>query len=298
MTCEISVVIACHNEVDNLKWTVDSFLETRSEKTEVIVVDDHSTDGGTSFLESDRDSRRMVRLLRPPTRVGAAGARSFGADNSRGRFVVFSDAHVKVSPGWDKAIGDALSNPAVGAVSPVISDLSKPERRGFGRTWQGEALDWKWLSKKSGNAYPVPLLPGCFLAMRRDVINCVGGFDSGFHLWGSEGAELSLRLWLMGYECHVLPCVDAAHLFRPTRPYSVGWESVLHNTMRMAVLHFSAARVARLVSSLTQRSGFVEAFTQLMSSDAWEKREHFKMVRVHDDDWFFDHFQIDCLSQP
>ena len=296
MTCAVSVVIACHNETDNVKWTVDSFLATLPKKSEIVVVDDHSTDGGAAFLEGGYDYRGIVRLIKPPARLGAAGARRFGADSACGEFLVFSDAHVKVSRGWGEAICDALSNPAVGAVSPVISDLSRPERKGFGRTWQGEALDWQWLPKKSENAYPVPLLPGCFLAMKRDVVNRTGGFDSGFQLWGSEGAELSLRLWLMGYECHVLPCVDAAHLFRAVRPYSVGWESVLHNTMRMAVLHFSPPRVARLISSLAPRSGFAEAFTQLMEGDAWRKREDLKVVRVRDDDWFFDRFQIDCLS--
>jgi len=66
--------------------------------------------------------------------------------------------------------------------------------------------------------------------------------------------------------------------------------------MRMAVLHFSPPRVARLISSLAPRSGFAEAFTQLMEGDAWRKREDLKVVRVRDDDWFFDRFQIDCLS--
>jgi GT2 family glycosyltransferase len=296
MTCAVTVVIACRNELDNLRWTFDSFLETLPGESEIIVVDDHSTDGGTDFIEFGNRYRGAVRLIRPPARLGAAGARSFGADKADGEILVFSDAHVKVSPGWGEAVRDALAIPAVGAVSPVISDLSNIERKGFGRTWQGANLDWRWLPKQREEAYPVPLLSGCFLATRRDVVNSIGGFDRDFRIWGNEGAELSLRLWLMGYECHILPDVEAAHLFRAARPYSVGWESVLHNAMRTAVLHFSPSRVARVVSALAGRSGFTEAFTQLMSGDAWVKREQFMGIRVRDDDWFFDYFKIGGLS--
>jgi len=71
MTCAVSVVIACHNETDNVKWTVDSFLATLPKKSEIVVVDDHSTDGRTAFLESGYDYRRIVRLIKPPTRLGA-----------------------------------------------------------------------------------------------------------------------------------------------------------------------------------------------------------------------------------
>ena len=295
MTCDLSVVIACHNESENLKWTVDSFMETLPRGSEIIVVDDHSTDGGAGFLDDGSDYPPEVRLLRPPARLGAAGARSFGADHAHGKILVFSDAHVKIDPGWGEAILEGLSSPRVGAVCPVISDLRQPERRGFGRTWQGDTLDWRWLPKESEEAYPVPLLPGCFLATRRDVVDRIGGFDSDFRVWGNEGAELSLRLWLMGYECHILPALEASHLFRATRPYAVSWDSVLHNAMRTAVLHFSAARVALMMSAMAGRSGFTEAFAQLMRGDAWRKREEFTMARVRDDEWFFDRFQIDCL---
>ncbi len=202
--CPVSVVIACHNEAAHLPWTVDSFLPTLPPEGEIVVVDDHSTDEGTAFL-AESAYQDVVQLLRPPTRLGAAAARSFGAANARGEVLVFSDAHVKVSPGWVEATCSALKSPGVGAVSPATTDLDRPERKGFGRTWQGDALEWRWPPNSEDatdpNAtHPVPLLPGCFLATRHDVVRKVGCFDSAFNLWGNEGAELSLRLWLMGYE--------------------------------------------------------------------------------------------------
>ena len=43
--------------------------------------------------------------------------------------------------------------------------------------------------------------------MTRAVFEDCGGFDEGLPRWGCEDDELSLRLWMLGYECHVVPDV-------------------------------------------------------------------------------------------
>ena len=41
--------------------------------------------------------------------------------------------------------------------------------------------------------------------MRRHVFEAVGGFDGGMTGWGWEDQEISLRLWLLGYELRLVP---------------------------------------------------------------------------------------------
>jgi len=45
-------------------------------------------------------------------------------------------------------------------------------------------------------------------------------------LWGSEDLELSLDLWLRGYEGLVLPVITIAHCFTEAFQYPVNWESL------------------------------------------------------------------------
>src|SRR5215510_13231096 len=75
---EFSVVIPTLNEGEHLQRTVDSLLASSTPRTEVIVVDDGSSDGSTDFLVR---GYRDVRLLRHQNRqsLGAIKARNHGA---------------------------------------------------------------------------------------------------------------------------------------------------------------------------------------------------------------------------
>ena len=138
--------------------------------------------------------------------------------------------------GWSDPLLELLARPEVGAVAPAISMMqpAAAASTGYGQKWCDASLAVGWLGQQSSAPYPVPLLCGCFLALRRDVFTEIGGFDSGMVLWGAEDSELSIRLWTLGYECWVAPEVDVQHAFRARFPYEVKWEPVLHNRLRLA----------------------------------------------------------------
>jgi len=285
----VSAVVVSHNEGDRLRRTVHGLMATLPRDGEIVVVDDASTDGSADFLGP---SYHAVRLLRPAERLGAPRARNHGAAAACGRLIVFADAHVDVGFGWVDALRAALDPPAVGAAGPAVSVMGSPASKGYGFTWRDAALNMHWLGRQGDQPYPVPLLSGCFVAMRRDVFEACGGFDEGLSIWGGEDAELSLRLWLLGYECLLVPEVEVAHFFRDRFPYQLDWTTLLHNSLRLGVLHFGPARLERLVACLTSNPAFPAAFARLAEGDTWSRREQLRRVRLHDDDWFFDRFDI------
>ncbi len=276
-----------HNEGENLLATVRSLLETLPPEGELLVLDDGSTDGS---VEEAARRYPWIRVVTPKERMGVARARNLGAAHSSGRVIVWSDAHVAAPPGWACAMLRVLEERTVGAVSPVISVMGQQDSKAFGFRWSDAALNIEWLGWQGDLPHPVPMLPGAFLAMRRDVFEETGGFDPGMVLYGGEDAELSLRLWTLGYECRLVPEVDVAHLFRDKLPYAVGWESVLHNLLRVAVVHFSPARLERVIDCLSRRPGLPSALSRLFESDVWQRREHVRAARQHDDEWFFRRF--------
>jgi GT2 family glycosyltransferase len=284
-----SVVIISHNEGMMLRRTVDAVLDTVTPNSEVIVVDDGSADGSADFLV---DGYGGVHLVRPPERVGTWRARNIGGALATRPFIVFADAHVSPSPGWLESFAAVLSEPQVAAAGPGVSVMGREGTTAYGFVWRDPTLTWRWLTKLSNQPYEVPMLPGCFYALRRDVFELTGGFDEGLLIWGTGDAELSLRLWLLGYRCIMVPSVEVAHKFKKTHNFALNWELMLHNILRSSVSHLNQARLAQVIAEMRSRPAFPAAFARLLLSDAWERREKLREARKRDDNWYFDYFRL------
>ncbi len=292
----ISVIIITLNEGASLRSTVDNLSTTLPTGSEIIVVDDGSTDGSTAFLN---DGYPNITLLRHTSRLGVSGARNFGAQHATGDVLVFSDAHISAPPGWFEPMLELLARPEVGAVAPAIGMLQADggESAGYGQKWCDASLSVAWLGKQSDSPYPTPLICGCFLALRREVFTATGGFDPGLVLWGAEDSELSIRLWLLGYECWVVPQVNVRHAFRARFPYEVKWEPILHNRLRLASTHLGSRRLVRVVDRLKQYDEFAAASVRLLTGDMATRSSKLRASRIHDDDWFFERFRNELLCE-
>jgi hypothetical protein len=128
------------------------------------------------------------------------------------------------------------------------------------------------------------------MAMRRDTLERAGGFDAGMPEWGAEDLELCVRYWLLGYEVWVVPEVTVLHYFRRRNPYQVDVSSVTHNLLRVALLHFNAARIARVTDALKERADFAPAFARAATNGVFQERDSLHARRLHDDDWLFARF--------
>lgn len=283
----ISVVVVSHNEGENLVRTVEGLRAALPEGAEVLVVDDFSTDGSTDALPA-----ASARVVRPESRLGIAPARNWGASLASGDVLIFSDAHIDVPSGFLSPILEALAQPRVAAAGPVIAARGDLESKGHGFRWRDAALNAEWLGRKGDVAYPVPLLPGGFVAFRRDVFERLGGFDPGLIVYGLEDAEISLHAWTMGYRCLLVPEVEVVHLFREVQPYAVDWSAMLYNLLRVAVVHFRGERCRRVFATLRGQDALPTAFARLVESDAWERRREIQGKRNRDDDWFFHAFHM------
>lgn len=284
----VSVVVCALNEAPTLQRTVENLQSTLPVTSEIIVVDDGSTDGGADFLvnaDSNPDAV-TIRLLRTEG-LGAAQARNWGATHAKGDVIIFADAHIETTRGWWEPLVCALADPKVGAVNPVISVMGNPNSRGYGYRFKDANLGIEWLGRQGENPYPVPLLSACCLAMRRETFITTGGFDRGLRRWGSEDSELSLRLWLLGYDLQLVPQSEIAHLFRQQHPYTVSWTDVIYNMLRLTMLHFNLERLTRTLEALKSYRDFAAAMALVAESNTWQRRAELMSCRTRDDNWFF-----------
>jgi glycosyltransferase involved in cell wall biosynthesis len=283
-----SIVIPTLNEGTMLAMTTNSILtRTRYQPYEIIVVDDGSSDGSTDFYE--RYPNPYIRLVR--TRgLGVARARNLGAEHAAGEFVVFLDGHCQVSPNWLDGFAEALAPPDVALTGPCFTRLETPHPKGCGMFWADYTLDPNWFEPVDGHGpYAVPLTTGACQAFRRQTFLAVGRYEDGFTRWGFEDTEMCLRAWLLGYRVVVSPEVTVAHHFRESRAYEVDDVEVTYNFLRMLHLHFSPARIRRILKELEGNPFLAAAITRLHRSDTFDIRGKLEACRLHDDEWFFRH---------
>ena len=283
----ISAVIVALNEGPHLRSTVESFRGSMPEGSEIVVVDDGSEDGSADFLRQPANG--FVRLIET-RHGGVAQGRNLGARNTTGDVIVFSDAHIELPDHWAAPMMEVLSDPKAGGAAPTIVDMERPQSKGCGLQLSGPDPCEKWIGPRGDNPFQAPLLPWCSTAMRRDVFEATGGFDEGMIRWGQIDNEMSVRLWLLGYELWVLPRIEVRHLFREKRPYHCEWSWPLHNKLRLSFVHFGAGRVARVVGALRGQEAFPAALGFLAEGDVSSRRVAIEARRVHDAEWFFERF--------
>jgi glycosyltransferase involved in cell wall biosynthesis len=86
----LSVIVPTHNVDVYVEECILSILRQNVDGMEVIVVDDHSSDGTLSILRRFEDADSRVTVIEA-LGFGGGNARNVGARLARGRFIVFAD---------------------------------------------------------------------------------------------------------------------------------------------------------------------------------------------------------------
>ena len=87
----VSIIIPCYNARATLGRCLHCVFESEFSSYEVIVVDDHSTDGSLETVDG-----LPCKVVRLEQNLGAAAARNRGAERARGELLFFLDSDVLV----------------------------------------------------------------------------------------------------------------------------------------------------------------------------------------------------------
>lgn len=285
----VSVVIPTHNEGQSLYLTVEAVLHTSPSSTEILIINDHSSDDSLDFLEEENWPQvRRIDLKDG----GISNARNLGAREARHDTLVFLDAHCIPRKGWLQPLLAALEADSNGIVAPAVSVLGNTQSKGYGADLAAPDLGFDWRGDAaSEDVHEIPLACGCAMAMRRDYLLEVGAFDA-IRTYGMEDTELSIRTWLLGGTVRVVPASEVAHRFKESAQYAVNWTDFLYNRLRVAVLHFDDPILARLHAHFRGYPSYGEAMALLEDSDVWVRRDTLRAQRVHDGTWFCERFDV------
>lgn len=131
---ELSVVIPVYNEAENiapLLEELEGVLGRLGQASELIVIDDGSTDGTAAELESWKRRLPSLRVVTLARNFGQTAALSAGFDNARGRWVITLD-------------GDRQNDPAD---IPRLLEQCQKEGLDVLSGWRKERKD-PWLSRR------------------------------------------------------------------------------------------------------------------------------------------------------
>jgi GT2 family glycosyltransferase len=192
---ERSVIIPVHNRSALTSACLDALLEHRPEATEIMVVDDASSDSTPLTLSSYGDSIQVVETL---GQHGFGSACNAGAGAARGRLLAFLNNDTIPTEGWlDALAGEADAHPDVGIVGAKLlwpdntiqhaGVVIDPERNAR-HVYAGFPADHPAVSKSRD----FQVVTGAAMLVRRELFEELDGFDRAFAN-GWEDVDLCLR---------------------------------------------------------------------------------------------------------
>lgn len=209
----VSIIIPAWNGRDYLHGCLAALLAHAETGTEVLVVDNASTDGSAEMVEAEFPT---VRLIRNAHNLGFAGGCNVGLRQARGEVMILLNQDTEVQVGWLPPLLDALSDHAVGVAGcKLLYPDGTIQHAGMWLEWpQGLAHHYGHGEPDSGKwneARDVEAVTGAALAFRRDVMERVGLLDEGFWPGYFEDTDFCLRVRAAGLRIRYVPQATVVH---------------------------------------------------------------------------------------
>lgn len=210
----VSVIVVSRGRAADLPLCLIGITQLEYPNFEVVLVADK---GG---IDAARDLTFFEDLKVVP--FGAANisaARNLGIAAAAGEIVAFIDDDAVPEPSWLTYLVAGFSAPDVAAVGGFVIG-----RNGISFQWKARSVDClgvatavevdggdaRVLTPKDGHAIKTE---GTNMALRRDVIVDMGGFDPAFRFYLDE-TDVNFRLMKQGYRTAIAPLAQVHHGYK------------------------------------------------------------------------------------
>ncbi len=209
---DVSVVIPVFNKLELTRICIESILKHGAQASfEIIIVDNGSTDGTSKWLKKQAADGNLKAILNEKN-LGFSRGCNVGAEASSGRYILFLNNDMAVSPHWLDPMVTILDNdPAVGITGAKLLfpdttiqhagvslvQYEDPQRKGLA----GMHLEYKKPSSTPGanQAQYMQIVTGAALMVRQEIFFELAGFSTEF--WnGNEDVDLCLRAGEAGWK--------------------------------------------------------------------------------------------------
>lgn len=264
---KLTVIIPFLNEGEEIRNTVESIMGNGGEETELILINDASTDD----YDYERVAREYkARYVLHPERKGVAASRDEGVSLCSTPYFLLLDGHMRFY--------DSLW------IGRIVSELEKDERQllccqtkvlgkengtvfikeghaiGFGAKInicnEEGILDIKWLineSEPEKRLEEIPCVLGAAYAAHKSYWEYLRGLK-GLLYYGSDEMYISIKVWLEGGKCRLLKDVLIGHIYRDKFPYPVESQYTLYNKLFIGEVLVSSDLKSKMFSKYQKQN--------------------------------------------
>ncbi len=224
---KLSVIIVSWNVRGLLRQCLQSLQRSsQALELEVIVIDNHSSDGSRVMVMSEFP---QVRLIANDTNRGFAAANNQGLAQATGDYILMLNPDTEVKPTALAQLVDQLAQkPQVGIIAPALLNPDGSRQRSVRRN--PSVADQTAVLLKMINVLPsvwplrqylcwdfdysqaaeVEQLMGAALLFRRSLLDQIGTLDESFYLWFEE-VDFCRRVQQAGLKLLYYPAAKIVH---------------------------------------------------------------------------------------
>jgi GT2 family glycosyltransferase len=248
----VSALICTRNRPESLQAAVASLLTTDSDRLEVLIID-QSTDDASQLALGPFMGDSRIRYVRSTAR-GKGAALNEGLRLAAGSIVVCTDDDCEAPPGWPTAMARMLESQPRAAILFCNVNASGPDVTGGYIPAYVRSTD-RTLSSVFAAAKGIGL--GAGMAVRREAVLAIGGFDESFGPGSRFGSgddwDISLRVLLKGWT--VFETAQLSVIHHGFRTFAEGRDHALRDWIAIGALFAKPIR-AGYVSALPVSAWF------------------------------------------
>lgn len=292
---DISVIIVSYETRDLTDACVASVKRHAGGlRVEIIVVDNCSTDGTAAAL---RAAHPDIAVISSPVNGGFAYGNALGLAVARGAMILVLNPDTELRPDTlERAVAALRADPRLGVVGALVElpdgtiqnstirfpslralafNVALPARLQRRLPWAG---DQRYASLDRSRPQRLDAVSGCFMLVKREVVDSVGGFDTRFFIYGEE-VEWCRRIRRAGWEIEYRPDVRILHHGGASTSHMTVWKA--REMMRGQLLYFALVHgrgKARLAALLMLVRDLVRLPLALVGALSASGRERLRAV--------------------
>ncbi len=286
---ELSVIIVNYNVKFFLEQCLFSVVKAASAiKSEIIVVDNNSSDGSRDYLIEKFPS---VTFLWQNENAGFGRAGNIGLKEASGETILFLNPDTIVAEDcFLKCISFIRSKKDCGALGVRMLDgaglFLRESKRGLptpsASFFRLSGITYLFPDSKYYSAYYaghlkehavncIDVVAGAFFMVPKKVLEITGGFDEDFFMYG-EDVDLSYRITKAGFKNYYYPQTTIIHFKGESTLKSLQYIQRFYKAMHLFLRKHHASVWKRAVMNVAISLGKTIAKARLISTSGSEKR--------------------------
>lgn len=253
----ITAIISSHNGADTLLRSISTLNLQSLPPTEIIVIDDGSTDGTRRIAEQALEKHLITALFRHGTRCGKSAAINHGARFAKGDLIINIDDDTALEQTALADLSSAFEDPKVAVASGNLTIGNNNASLSSSL----QAIEYL-VSITAGRRFldvlgSVSCCSGAFSMFRRNAYDAMGGMNVG----PGEDLEFTLRARKVGHRVRFVSSasaqVDALITFRGLLRQRQRWD---RDSLRIRIFMYRELNLRKPLENLSdtiQRLDFI-----------------------------------------